>query len=76
MVFVHELFCCSPPLRCPRGALGGRHGVSRPPNVPLPRWHPLLGTYTSSASKSRARRVLSSQIRPCARVALSEPSAG
>jgi hypothetical protein len=57
------------PSRCP-----GRE--TRRVQVPLPRWHPLLDTFTSSASKSRARRVLSSQIRPCARVALSEPSAG
>ena len=55
MVFVHELFCCSPPLRCPRGALGGTRRASAAGT--LPRWHPLLDTFTAKSSP-RARRVL------------------
>ena len=55
MVFVHELFCCSPPLRCPRGALGGTRRASA--TGTLPRWHPLLDTFTAKSSP-RARRVL------------------
>ena len=70
MVFVHELFCCCGALAVPWAG----HGVPRPPVLYLggtPCSIPLPPNRVRAPAGS-----LRSQIPPCARAALSEPSAG